>query len=192
VEPVAVDGACYLLPVEAGRHAPALAARLFEAVHQSRAHLAPWLPWCTSAYDLAAAQAYLEEPSPERRFLLLSREADDAASWVLGAFGLLLEDGHDRAWKLGYWIREDATGRGLGRRGAAAAAHYAFTVLGALRLTLLIAVHNRASQRVAEAIGAEREGCLRQRLRLPSGQTDAYVYGLLPEALAPAWGPPGP
>lgn len=186
MNPVAVDGACYLLPVEAARQAPQLAARLLSAVTGSKAHLSPWLPWCSPAYDLAAARAYLEDPSPERRFLLLSRAADDAAPQVLGAFGLLLEDGHDRAWKLGYWIRQDATGQGLGRRGAAAAAHYAFTALGAARLTLLIAVENRASQRVAEAIGARKEGCLKRRLRLPSGQTDAFVYGLLPETLAPA------
>lgn len=186
MKPVAVDGACYLLPVEAARQTPHLAARLLSAVACSQAHLAPWLPWCTPAYDLAAAQAYLEEPSPERRFLLVSREEEDAAPQVLGAFGLLLEDAHDRAWKLGYWIRQDATGQGLGRRGAAAAAHYAFTALGAARLTLLIAVANRASQRVAEALGAQKEGCLKRRLRLPSGQTDAFVYGLLPETLAPA------
>jgi len=43
----------------------------------------------------------------------------------------------------------------------------------------VIAVGNSRSQRVAEKIGATREGVLRSRLVLPSGPSDAVMYSLV-------------
>ena len=44
---------------------------------------------------------------------------------------------------------------------------------------IVIAVGNRRSQRVAEKVGALREGVLRSRLVLPSGPSDAVMYSLV-------------
>jgi ribosomal-protein-serine acetyltransferase len=45
------------------------------------------------------------------------------------------------------------------------------------------AVGNVHSQRVAEKIGATREGILRNRLTLGGKQVDAVMYSLIPEDL---------
>jgi RimJ/RimL family protein N-acetyltransferase len=46
---------------------------------------------------------------------------------------------------------------------------------------MLIAVDNAASRRVAEKLGATREGILRHRLVLGAVRTDAALYALIAE-----------
>lgn len=48
-----------------------------------------------------------------------------------------------------------------------------------IRLEILIAVGNTASQRVAEKVGAVREGILRKRLVLHDEAHDAVMFSLV-------------
>ena len=58
----------------------------------------------------------------------------------------------------------------------------AFASAAVLRVSILVAVDNAPSRRVAEALGAELEGVLKSRLLFPSGRHDAAIYGAGPEA----------
>jgi RimJ/RimL family protein N-acetyltransferase len=57
-------------------------------------------------------------------------------------------------------------------------AEYAFRETDLIRLEIVCAVANTRSQRVAEKVGAVREGMLRSR-RLSSGPSDAAMYSLV-------------
>jgi RimJ/RimL family protein N-acetyltransferase len=48
-----------------------------------------------------------------------------------------------------------------------------------MRLEIVCAVGNVRSQRVAEKVGALKEGVLRNRLLLPSGPSDAVMFSLV-------------
>jgi RimJ/RimL family protein N-acetyltransferase len=60
-------------------------------------------------------------------------------------------------------------------------ARFGFEDLGLQRIEITAAVGNVASQRVAEKIGAVREGLLRNRFLLQGRSHDAYLYSLIPE-----------
>jgi RimJ/RimL family protein N-acetyltransferase len=58
-------------------------------------------------------------------------------------------------------------------------AEHAFQETDLMRLEIVCAVGNVRSQRVAEKVGALREGVLRNRLLLPSGPSDAVMFSLV-------------
>ncbi len=62
-------------------------------------------------------------------------------------------------------------------------AQFGFGELKLSRLELVIDVDNQASQRVAEKLGAFREGVLRQRLFVHNQARDAVMYSLIPRDL---------
>jgi RimJ/RimL family protein N-acetyltransferase len=61
---------------------------------------------------------------------------------------------------VGYWVRTSRTGQGIATAAVRLVARFGFEDLGLRRLELLIAVHNVASRRVAEKVGATLEGVL--------------------------------
>jgi RimJ/RimL family protein N-acetyltransferase len=161
---------------------PADAAAVLAAVDASRPELEAWMPWCTPAYDLDDARAWIAGASVDRaaRPFVIETPGDGL---LVGATGLDVVDSLDHAWKLGYWVRSDRTGRGIARRAAHLAARFAFEQLDAQRLDVLVAPDNHRSLAVAEALGARREGLLRRRFLLRGRRHDAVILGLLPEEL---------
>jgi len=85
----------------------------------------------------------------------------------------------NRFANLGYWVRTSAMGCGVAPAAVRLVAEYAFRETDLIRLEIVGAVGNLRSQRVAEKIGAVREGVLRSRLLLPTGPSDAVMYNLL-------------
>jgi RimJ/RimL family protein N-acetyltransferase len=84
---------------------------------------------------------------------------------------------------LGYWVRISRTRQGIASRVAVLLAHYAFEHLGLVRVEIVVAVGNRASQRVAQKVGAVREGILRNRMVVGENVYDAVMYSLIPQDL---------
>lgn len=86
---------------------------------------------------------------------------------------------------LGYWAHPGARGTGIMKAAAAAVVDEAFAQAadgggGMRRLTLVVAVGNVGSQRVAEAAGFQRTGRRRQSDLLIDGTyTDEFTYDLL-------------
>lgn len=113
---------------------------------------------------------------------------DAATDAVLGAMGVAV-DPRDLVGEVAYWVAPDARGRGVATHGTRLVCRLAFAQLDAQRLTLLAAVDNPASNRVALRLGFTHEGVLRSRMLVgPTGdpsarRTDANVYGLLPGEL---------
>jgi ribosomal-protein-serine acetyltransferase len=88
-------------------------------------------------------------------------------------------DKANRMANLGYWVRTSATGCGVAPSAARLLADWAFRETDLVRLEIVCAVGNVRSQRVAERVGAVREGVLRQRLAIPGGHSDAVMYSLV-------------
>jgi ribosomal-protein-serine acetyltransferase len=160
---------------------------VFEAVRASMDALSAWMPWCHPAYAADDARAFLRYAEDSRaggreyHFAIVA----DRDGRLLGGCGLGAVDGINRSASLGYWVRSDATGRGVATAGARLVARFAFDELALELLEIRASVINVASQRVAEKLGAHRDAILRGRLLLGRERHDAVVYSLTSEELTP-------
>lgn len=161
-------------------------APYWEAVRESVAELSQWMVWCHEGYSREEARAWLDtcarawDRGEAFDFLVTAR----TTGALLGACALnQLDPGNCRA-NLGYWVRTSACGRGVATEAAALVVHYGLGELGFGRVEILAAVANRASQRVAEKVGARREGVARNRFCVHGTYVDAVMFSIVPADLA--------
>jgi ribosomal-protein-serine acetyltransferase len=157
----------------------------WQAVTESVSELSQWMAWCHEDYSREEARAWLETCAGawDRAEAFDFLTTDRSTGAVLGACALNHLDHGNRRANLGYWVRTGATGRGVATEAAALAVHYGLGDLGLGRVEIVAAVGNRASQRVAEKLGATREGVLRNRFWLRGAYVDAVLFSLLPADL---------
>lgn len=89
-----------------------------------------------------------------------------------------VERAHRRA-EVGYSVRRDAWGRGLGTAALRLLVGFAFGPLDLRRLEADVDPRNTASLRLVEKLGFVREGYLRERWELAGEIQDAVYFGLL-------------
>lgn len=153
---------------------------LYEAASESIADIYPWMPWCHPGYTIEDSRSWIEScldawGQPDYDFVIV----EQATGRFLGAVGLnQINRVHDFA-NLGYWVRSSATGHGIAVLAARLCAHFGFDQLKLHRLEIVVDVDNRRSQRVAEKVGATREGLARQRCKSGGTWRDAIMFSLL-------------
>jgi ribosomal-protein-serine acetyltransferase len=157
---------------------------LFNAVHSSIGHLGQWLEWCHVTYSRHEAMTWL---GFRKAAWQANREFDfaivDANERLVGGCGLNDVNMDRLSCNLGYWVRQRETGLGIGTAATTAVARFGFEQLALQRIEIVAAVGNTASQRVAEKVGAVREGIARNRLMLHQQLFDAVVFSLIPQDL---------
>ena len=153
---------------------------IHSAALESVAEVYPWMAWCHARYTLdesrqwVALQIELTRLRKAFEFVIVGD-----GGRVLGGCGINQINPMQRLANLGYWVRTSATGRGVAPAAVREVAAYAFRETDLIRLEIVVAVGNTRSQRVAEKVGATREGVLRSRVLLPSGPSDAVMYSLV-------------
>jgi ribosomal-protein-serine acetyltransferase len=171
-----VDGTLRLATVEL-----ADCTELFALLDGNRAHLRQWLPWLDINQSTADTRAYIERSR---------HSAAQGSGWNLlirhqhklcGTIGFNWIDRANRACELGYWLAEDATGKGLITRSVRALVDFAFNDLALNRINLSIAAGNQPSRIVAERLGFTEEGTARQAEWLYDHYVDLVRYALLRE-----------
>jgi RimJ/RimL family protein N-acetyltransferase len=167
--------ACRIRPYEPGDAEP-----LYEAVRESTADVYPWLEWCHAQYSRAEAvewissRATLAAEGLEYNFAIVGSDGR-----YLGGCGVNQINRIHRFGNLGYWVRSSATGRGVAVEAARQIAEFAFRTTDLVRLEIVCAAGNQRSQRVAEKVGALREGVSRRRLILHGEPVDAVMFSLV-------------
>jgi RimJ/RimL family protein N-acetyltransferase len=150
------------------------------AARESAAEIYPWMSWCHERYSLDEARQWVAlQEELARRGVAYEFAILDERGRFLGGCGINQINQANRFANLGYWVRTSATGRGAAPAAVRAVAAYAFRETDLIRLEIVIAAGNTRSQRVAEKVGAVREGILRSRLLLPTGPADAVMYSLV-------------
>lgn len=142
--------------------------------------IAQWLDQVPQPYTLANALTYIAGMDREQSFAVTDAESGR----VLGSIGLAHPQ--DGVSEIGYWIREDARGRGLMTRALVLVSRAALAREGVERVQLRADVENLPSRRVAEKAGFQLEGVLRSAHwseRLGRRQ-DWAIYSLLPGDLS--------
>lgn len=82
-----------------------------------------------------------------------------------------------------YWVRASRSGEGIAATAVGLVGRYCFENLNLHRLEIVVSTENAASLKVAEKLGATREGLLRNRLQISGSPCDAYMHSLVPRDL---------
>lgn len=151
---------------------------LFEAVRESIPELSRWMPWCDEHYHIDASRRWVctrpesWEAATEYSFLIESLESGQ----FVGGCGINRIDAVHNTGNLGYWIRSSQTRKGHATAAALLMLQFGFDDIDLQRIEILMAMDNEPSRRVAEKIGATKEGLLRRRLRVHGASHDAWLY----------------
>jgi ribosomal-protein-serine acetyltransferase len=160
---------------------PGDAAELWLAVDSSRTYLEKWLPWVPFNSDPAANQRFVDACAADWdagravRFSIRER----ASRTFVGIVGLEVCVHLHRSCELGYWLRKDATGRGLMTEASRAVIEFAFRQMGAHRIKVAAATDNHPSLSVIARLGFRFEGIMRQAEFCNRRWLDHAVFGLL-------------
>ncbi|HEY0321114.1 MAG TPA: GNAT family protein [Pyrinomonadaceae bacterium] len=150
-------------------------------VDENRAFLGRWLRWGDEIKTVEEAEAFLRRG--------VTRYVEDSLPWV----GIWLEgkmvggvlffpiEARIMATEVGYWLGEDATGRGLVTRAVTAMLDYAFGTLRLHRIALLAEVGNEKSIAVARRLGFTEEGIRRAASVNQGKYVDMVAFSLLAE-----------
>jgi RimJ/RimL family protein N-acetyltransferase len=117
----------------------------------------------------------------ERLSFALVEPSDDES--VLGGASLQNVESDQGRAAVGFWLTPEARGRGVATHAVRLLARWAFDDLGIVRVVLMCASDNHASQRAAERCGFSREGVLRSHMPFKGGRRDTIVFSLLPGEL---------
>jgi RimJ/RimL family protein N-acetyltransferase len=139
-----------------------------------------WIPTVPRPYTEDDARAFVRGEVPG---LGGEQFAVAESGRVIGSIGIGVND-RLRNGHVGYWCAPAARGRGVTTRALRLLCRYALDELELQRLELITDPENRASQRVAEKVGFQREGVLRSHLLHPDGRRrDSVMFSLPPGEL---------
>ena len=165
-----------LVPIDA-----ADGPEIWHAVTGSRGSLQRWLPWVQFHTDPASSTRFAEACAADwdhgraLRFVIRER-AHRAFAGVVGLESCI----HlHRSCELGYWLRREATGRGIMTEASRAALDFAFQHMGAHRVRVAAATDNHASLAVIGRLGFRFEGIARQAEWCDGRWLDHAVFALL-------------
>jgi RimJ/RimL family protein N-acetyltransferase len=132
-------------------------------------------------YELKHALAWIEQQQQETlvgsSFNFAVRLS--SAGSLIGSVGLRDIDPEHRQAELGFWIGRDWWGQGYAREAAGAVLRFGFETLDLNRICAHHMARNPASGRVLLALGMQREGVLRQRVRKWGKYEDVVLYAIL-------------
>jgi ribosomal-protein-serine acetyltransferase len=176
-ESISNGGRIDLVPVAASH-----IQELYEAIVESKDELSPWMEWLHPDYSLADAEQWATncrkawEADSMFGFTIVENQTGE----ILGGCSAGITSHLHRNGAIGYWIRSSRTKQGFASEAAGLLAQFGFRQLGLIRIEILVAVGNTASERVAEKMGAVREGLLRNRLLFRGQPRDAHLFALVP------------
>ena len=164
---------------------------VWEAIRESAAALAAWMPWWHPEYSADDARRWLEAQGPAfahgtaYEFAIVSADGR-----YLGGCGLNQIDALNRRANLGYWVRTGATRQGVATAAVGLLRAWGFANTNLERLEVVVAAGNVASEGVAQKAGATREAVLRHRLLIGGVPRDATMFAFVRAPRAPSSGDP--
>jgi RimJ/RimL family protein N-acetyltransferase len=154
----------------------------YQAIKESAAEISLWLSFAHKDYSLKENRAWVKKRPADwkkgKTYEFAILDAGDGK--IIGGCGLNGIDHLNRRANLGYWVRTSHAGRGVATASTLLLAKWGFEVLKLTRIEILVATGNQRSLRVAEKVGAKREGILRNRIVIYDKAHDAVMHSLIP------------
>jgi RimJ/RimL family protein N-acetyltransferase len=160
------------------------APAMWDAVEESREHLAPWMPWVgryTAPRDALASIRRFQSRWITREDLTVGI-FDHTGRRMIGGTGLHRIDWQIRRFEIGYWLRPSAEGHGYATEAVQLLTRLAFDSLAANRVEIRMEVENTRSRAIPDRLGFQLEGRLRRAAPGVDGQPrDIWLFSLLRE-----------
>jgi RimJ/RimL family protein N-acetyltransferase len=135
------------------RWRPAYAAAAAKAVRESLPQLQPFMPWAHDAYDVDAAQLFVETSASEwAEGIAFNYAVFTVDGELVGSCGLMTRMGPGTL-EIGYWIHSRHSGQGYATAAVTALTRVALALPGVYRVAIRHDVANPASGAVAAKAG---------------------------------------
>jgi ribosomal-protein-serine acetyltransferase len=152
---------------------------LYDVTIRNREYLARWMTWMDGVLDVSDTYAFLRAAEKEA----YEHTAFKAGIWrlraLIGCIDLHKIDWANGNARIGYWLDEAHSGRGIMTRAVRLLSEYAFEALDLHRIEIHVATENARSRRIPERLGYRMEGVLREVQRLRGHYLDHALYALL-------------
>lgn len=159
----------------ASRHAD----ELFALIEGNREYLAYWFHCVAETNSAGDLEGYINAGRKQ----LADENGFQAGIWLRGALvgcvGLHYINWWAKGTEIGYWLAENAQGRGVMTRIMARLCQMCFEGYGLKRIEIRCAENNRKSRAIPERLGFRHEGTIRHMGYTKDGWVDWIVYGLL-------------
>jgi ribosomal-protein-serine acetyltransferase len=151
---------------------------LHARIERNRDELGKWLRWAQEP-SLESTRGHLARGLSAERDGHGLRRAIVVDGAIVGDVGLDV-DRENHGGAIGYWLDADHRSRGVMTAAVGALVKYGFDELSLRRIEIRTDVLNRASRAIAERLGFELEGVLRQSYRVSDEHySDDAVYSML-------------
>jgi RimJ/RimL family protein N-acetyltransferase len=170
------------LNIQIKRISPERDTEAFEAIQESLDYLLQvgmFHPEITLDEFIEISKNVVEAWDKDETYLF--QIIDITLNQIVGAVMFTNVNRNHKMANLRYWVRTSRTGEGIATKAAKSALRYGFEKLGLHRIEIVVAEDNKPSLRIAEKLGAGREGLLRNRLLIQGTSYDAYMHSLIPE-----------
>jgi ribosomal-protein-serine acetyltransferase len=155
------------------------AGELHELIERNQNELARWLSWAQRPDPKKTREHIARALARERDGSGLGRAIVIDGGAIVGDVGLYV-DRENNGGAIGYWLDAEHRGHGLMSTAVAVLVGYSFDEIALRRIEIRTDVLNRASRAVAERLGFQLEGVLRQSYRVSEQHySDDAVYSML-------------
>jgi ribosomal-protein-serine acetyltransferase len=154
------------------------AEELHAAIERNRAELAKWLSWAQEPHgrDTRAYIARIYDGEQDGRRL---QRTIVCRGSIVGDVGLFI-DRENATAAIGYWLDREHRGRGVMTVAVRELARHGFAELALRRIEIRTDALNVGSRAVAERLGFQFEGVLRESYRVAADRySDDAVYSML-------------
>lgn len=160
---------------------PQHAGEICKVVLENLEHFKMWMPWATDDYSIESASDYIE-----RNLKALAENGSFSMSVVqnekiVGSIGFHNLDSNNKSAHMGYWLAEEAQGKGLMTKCTRILIEYIFDELNLNRVQINCNVENKKSRAIPERLGFVLEGIHRQVEFRDNKYGDWAIYAMLKE-----------
>lgn len=152
---------------------------IFEMVDNNRHHLRPWLPFVDRMQTVEFTKNFVKgatqrnSEGSEFAFVIFDEDI------MVGRVGVYKIDVQNKIGEIGYWIIENAQGKGIITKSCKALIDFCMNDLQLNRIEIRCGVENARSKGIPERLNFEHEGVIRQGERLYDKFIDLNLYSFL-------------
>ena len=153
------------------------AEQVFAAVDANRDHLRQWLPWVDATHHPEHTREFIRkslEQFARNEGFSAGIRIDGA---VAGAIGFLPINWTHRKAEIGYWLAKEHEGKGVMTDCARVVVQHALEELQLHRVEIRCVAGNLRSAAVANRLGFQEDGILREAYLLHGAFQDLHVFG---------------
>lgn len=155
------------------------ANEIYECIDNSRETLREWLPWVDETKSPKDTENFIRSIKKSRgalKYLVFEVRYNEK---IVGLLGLKDIDLFNNKAEIGYWLGNEAVGKGIMIQSCKAILKYAYKDLKLNKIWIRCAVKNTRSCNIPKQLGFTFEGIERHGERLHGKYIDLKVYSLL-------------